>query len=80
VVIDEIDGLRVPSSALRAEEGQTFVYIIKEGVCRPRKVNILFEKSGYYIVSLPSGADHLSMYDRIILGENDLYDGMVINY
>lgn len=80
VVIDEIDGLRVPSSALRAEEGQTFVYIIKEGVCRPRKVNILFEKSGYYIVSLPSGAEYLSMYDRIILGENDLYDGMVINY
>ena len=78
--ISKAEGLRVPSSAIRVEEGQTIVYIIKEGVCRPRKINIIFEKSGYCIVSLPEDKTFLAMYDRIIMDQNGLYDGMVINY
>ena len=78
--IAKAEGLRVPSSAIRVEEGQTIVYIIKEGVCRPRKINIIFEKSGYCIVSLPENNTFLAMYDRIITDQNGLYDGMVINY
>jgi hypothetical protein len=80
VIIEEITGLRVPASSVRVENGQTIVYIIKEGVCRPRKINIIFEKSGYCIVSMPSGAEFLELYDRIIINEKGLFDGMVIDY
>ncbi|MBQ9745961.1 MAG: hypothetical protein IJW21_03985 [Clostridia bacterium] len=76
----EISGLRVPASAVRATEGQTIVYIIKEGICRPRNIKILFEKGGYCVVSEPEGKSDLALYDRIIIGEAELYDGKVIDY
>ncbi len=80
VSVSEITGLRVPTASVRVEDGQTIVYIIKEGVCRPRKINILFEKHGYCFVSLPESGEHLARYDRIILGDKDLYDGKIIDY
>ncbi len=80
ITISEITGLRVPASSVRVENGQTIVYIIKEGVCRQRKITILFEKSGYCIVEEPQSSDFLCVYDRIIIGEQDLHDGKVIDY
>ena len=80
VAVAEITGLRVPAASVRVEDGQTIVYIIKEGVCRPRKINILFEKNGYCFVSLPENSEYLARYDRIIVGEKNLYDGKVIDY
>ena len=80
VAVAEIAGLRVPAASVRVENGQTIVYIIKEGVCRPRKINILFEKNGYCFVSLPENGEYLMRYDRIIIGEKNLYDGKVIDY
>ncbi len=80
VSVSEITGLRVPAASVRVEDGQTIVYIIKEGVCRPRKINILFEKHGYCFVSLPENGEYLARYDRIILGDNNLYDGKIIDY
>ena len=80
ITVSEINGLRVPASSVRVENGQTIVYILKEGVCRQRKINILFEKSGYCIVAEPEGSDFLCVYDRIIIGEKDLFDGHVIDY
>ena len=75
------EGLRVPSESVRVtEEGQTIVYIIKEGICRPRNVNIIFEKGGYCVVSEPQSKSDLALYDRIIIGEAELYDGKVIDY
>jgi hypothetical protein len=62
------------------EDGQTIVYIIKEGVCRPRNVNILFEKGGYCIVAEAETRSDLDLYDRIITGDSKLYDGKVIDY
>ncbi len=80
VAVSEITGLRVPAASVRVEDGQTIVYIIKEGVCRPKKINILFEKHGYCFVSLPENGEYLARYDRIIIGEKNLYDGKVIDY
>ena len=80
VAVSEITGLRVPSASVRVENGQTIVYIIKEGVCRARKINILFEKNGYCFVSLPESNEYLMRYDRIIIDEKNLYDGKVIDY
>ena len=81
LTVSEISGLRVPASSVRVlENGQTIVYIIKEGICRPRNINILFEKGGYCIVSEAETRSDLDLYDRIITGEKNLYDGKVIDY
>lgn len=80
ITISETSGLRVPSSSVRVIDGQTSVYIMKKGVCRIRHVDIIFEKDGYCIVSEPQNADDISVYDRIVIGEKELYDGKVIGY
>ena len=81
LTVAEVSGLRVPASSVRVEEnGQTIVYIIKEGICRPRNVNILFEKGGYCVVSEAKTRSDLDLYDRIITGDKELYDGKVIDY
>jgi len=81
LTVAEISGLRVPASSVRVlEDGQTIVYIIKEGICRPRNINILFEKGGYCVVSEADTRSDLDLYDRIITGEKNLYDGKVIDY
>lgn len=81
LTVAEVSGLRVPASAVRVlEDGQTIVYIIKEGICRPRNINILFEKSGYCVVAEAETRNDLDLYDRIITGDLNLYDGKVIDY
>ena len=81
ITVSEISGLRVPSSSVRVlEDGQTIVYIIKEGICRPRNIRILFEKGGYCVVAKAEARSDLDLYDRIITGDKDLYDGKVIDY
>lgn len=80
VTLSEIEGLRIPTSSVRMIDGEPSVYIMKEGVCRVRKVNILFEKDGYYIVSADGGSEYISKYDRIIIGDSALYDGKVVGY
>ena len=80
LAVAEVSGLRVPSSAVRVlENGQTIVYIIKEGICRPRNISILFEKSGYCVVAEAKTKSDLDLYDRIITGDINLYDGKVID-
>ena len=81
LTVAEVSGLRVPASAVRVmDDGQTIVYIIKEGICRPRNITILFEKSGYCVVAEAKTKNDLDLYDRIITGDLDLYDGKVIVY
>ncbi len=81
LTVAEISGLRVPSASVRVQkDGTTIVYIIREGVCRVRNINILFEKSGYCVVSNPETVSDLDLYDRIITGDTWLYDGKVLDY
>lgn len=80
ITFSQTSGLRVPVSSVRVIDGQTSVYVMKKGVCRIKQVNILFEKDGYCVVSEPQNSDDLAVYDRIVLGEKDLYDGKVIGY
>jgi hypothetical protein len=81
LTVAEVSGLRVPSSSVRVlDDGQTIVYIIKEGICRPRNIKILFEKSGYCVVAEAQTKSDLDLYDRIITGDKNLYDGKVIDY
>lgn len=80
IAFSETSGLRVPSAQIRVIDGKTCVYIMRKGVCRIREVDIIFEKDGYCIVSETQKSGYISAYDRIVLGDNDLYDGKVIGY
>ncbi len=80
ITVNEVKGLKVPTSTVRVKDGNTGVYVLYDGIARVRNVNILAESGGYYIVEEAAfgSREWLTLYDRIIIGERDLYDGKII--
>lgn len=73
-------GFRIPSEVVRAENGTTFVYVFHEGVAEKRKVKILWEQNGYYIVSSEiNEPGWLKLNDLVILNDTKLYPNKFID-
>lgn len=85
VVIEKsgVTGYRIPVSALRMVDGKQGVYILYGSTVYFRRVEVLFEKDGYFIVaerdlSREDASDYLGTYDMVIVRGKDLYDGKII--
>ena len=87
--ISSIEGYRVPKEALRTVkddqtgEDKIGVYILKASVVYFRRVEIIGESDGYYIVakldkSKDNYREYLNLNDIIILDTKGLYDGKVM--
>ncbi len=83
LVSNEYTGYRVPVSAVRLQDGTTGVYVLRGSLVMFKKIEILCESDGYYIVS--DNASHsndsgswLNKNDFIIFEGKDLYDGKII--
>lgn len=79
----DVRGYRISASAVCEIGGNTGVYILKDGMASFRKVVILYEGDGYYIVSAEhSNSDDYYVYlepnDNIIIDSANMYEGKVI--
>ena len=82
-------GYKVPISAARLVDGVPGVYIMVGNTVEFRRIEILLEMDGYYIVasekamsdseSSESTVKPLSLYDQIIVNGKNLYDGKLIS-
>ena len=73
------EGYYVPESALREQGGVTGVYIFKDSMVHFRRIDVLYEGDGYYIVAENTQGDdeYLSLYDILITSGKNLYEGRV---
>jgi len=73
------EGYYVPESALQIKDGINGVYILKDGIIRFRRIEILYRGDGYYIVaeSGDPAEEYLSLYDILITSGKNLYEGRV---
>lgn len=93
VLLQKSQGLTIPTEALRVIDGVKGVYVLVGDVVGFRRVEILDEKDGYYIVSnnkndyiYPENENDdamishkaLSLYDNVIVSGKDLFDGKII--
>ncbi|MDD4474180.1 MAG: HlyD family efflux transporter periplasmic adaptor subunit [Eubacteriales bacterium] len=85
IVMKSYEGLEVPTGAIRRRNGESGVYIVKGNIVLFRKVEILYERRGSFICKLPDDKDKaavsktdLSLYDMIIIGGKNIYDGKVL--
>ncbi len=82
VIRKEYTGYRVPAEEVRVVDGNTCVYIFKEGCAKLREIDIIWEQNGYYLAACDyvsaSGNATLRENDLIIVGEDGLYDGKII--
>lgn len=82
-VVEEVTGYRVPIEALREHEGEKGVYILADSSVEFRRVTVVREGSGYYIVQTREQdaaggwgkAKYLQYGELIITAGRDLYIG-----
>jgi len=84
IIKDSLDGLRINKEALRITNGTQGVYTISGNTVRFKKVEIIYTSDDYYLVKQLKSTDKdyassLMLYDNVIIGGKDLYDGKIIN-
>ena len=91
LILEKIEGYRVPETALVEMDGRTGVYILERGQVCWRDVSILSRGEGYVLVYAPTRAErqdetddtyhydrYLALQDILITDGDDLYDGKYI--
>ena len=79
VILDTYTGFKIPMDGLRVLDGAPGVFVLEGAKAVFKPVNILFRGDSYYIVEAnDTDTDRLFLYDEIILGRNDLYDGKIV--
>jgi len=73
-----IQGLALPSAALRQENGEDFVWVAVAGRLEKKKINILFRGDGFCLARRESRADSLREGDRVVTEGEELYEGKTI--
>lgn len=83
IVSRDVTGFRIPISAVCEQNGNTGVFILKDGKASFRKTVILYEGDGYYVVSAQNvNSDDFYVYlevnDSIITDCRNMYEGKVL--
>lgn len=79
VVSETYEGFRVPSEAIRVEDGVTGVYVLEGIRAEFKPVDIVYIGQDYYLVAgSDSDRDELFTNDAVIVGGKGLYDGKVV--
>ncbi len=92
ILMNELSGYRIPAESLTALNGEDGVYILIGTVVEFRRVTVIGEGNGYYLVATYEqdrsaaeeiGAEnpvpYLYINDLIITSGNDLYDGKLLD-
>lgn len=76
---EEYSGYTVDSKALRTVEGETGVYVKLGNIVKFRKINIIYSDDNVILASSEENeSGYLRLYDEIITGGTDLYDGKIL--
>ncbi len=85
IVRSSYTGYKIPISATRMLDGEVGVYILYGNMVQFRRIDILLELDGYYIVAPrdpekdPDYKDKLALYDSVIISGKGLYEGKMIS-
>lgn len=79
ITVDTLTGYDVPENAIYKVNGVEGVYVLRDGVARFCRIEVIARKEGYYIIAEQGdrGEDYPALYDILITSGKDLYDGKV---
>lgn len=79
IVLGTYSGFKIPVDGLRVVDGTPGVFVLEGAKAVFKPVRILYTGDSYYIVEANrDNTNALFLYDEIILGRNDLYDGKIV--
>lgn len=80
IVVQRHTGLRIPSRALRQQDGQWGVFVLSGSLVTFKPVEWSYSTESYFLIpSAASAKEGLYRYDRVILQGKDIVDGMIIS-
>ena len=74
LIMEEVTGIRVPTKALRSQDGATGVYVSFGNDIEFKLVNILYQDSEFAVAENVGSTKYLQLYDRIVISDKKLYD------
>ena len=83
ITLSRVSGIYVPKAAVKRENFEKVVYILKGSVVQLRHIDIIYEGSDYYIVSEePRQEDkeknYLKSNEQLIVRGSNLFDGRIL--
>ena len=79
LLMDNYEGIRIPTSAIRIVYGKAGVYTRKGIEVVFKQIKQIISEEDYTLVENTSNLDgYISLYDTVIVGGKDLYDGKII--
>ncbi len=78
VICSELQGVTVSADAIYFKDGVQGVYVLKDGVLNFMPVDIIYSENSTHMVQ-PSNGQSLEPYDRVAVGDKDIYDGKIID-
>lgn len=88
IIFNTVKGFKIPSEAVREENGVKGVYILRSSLVTFREINIVWSDEEYVLSADPAQSDdseetqaknRIKQYDEIIVKGKDLYDGKTIH-
>jgi hypothetical protein len=78
VILSSCSGLRISSAAVRTVDGQKGVYILRGTQLKFVPIKLLYTGNGFIVCEMSEESDGLRLYDDVVVGGKDLYDGKVV--
>lgn len=84
IVLHTYTGLKIPTDAIRTnEDGVEGVYVLEGNIAKFKQLRPLYTEDDYIISGETAKegekGDYVSLYDAVILGGKDIYDGKIVN-
>ncbi len=79
IITDDFTGFRINNDAIREENGEKGVYVMRGNIIQFKKINIVYSTEDYSIIEKVDDSSYVRQYDTIITQGVDLYDGKVVS-
>ena len=79
IITNEYNGIRIKNSAIREQNGEKGVFVVRGNIVQFKKINIIESNEEYSIIEASQDSSFVREYDTIITQGVDLYDGKVIS-
>lgn len=79
IILNEYNGIRINNSAIREQDGEKGVFVVRGNIVQFKKINIIESNEEYSIIEASQDSSFVREYDTIITQGVDLYDGKVIS-
>lgn len=81
LMMDDYEGIRIPTEAIRVENEKVGVYVLVGGIeVKFKQIKQIISEEDYtLVVDTSDESGYISLYDTIIVEGKDLYDGKIIS-